>query len=259
MGSRAGVIRLPAVGHQLRVLVEGACQATIISTHATDQPNADANHVPADHAGLAAKRLIVGAAGGLAAAAPAHAAGASWSVAALCVFDTAALIYIIWVWVTVAGSDAATTARHALAEDASRTAAEAVLLSAGIASLVAVAFVLAQGHHSHAPARGLLTALAFVSVALAWTSVHTVFLLRYARLYYTPPDGGIDFHAHGEAPAYLDFAYLALTIGMTFQTSDPDLTHRPVRRSALHHSLLSYMFGTVIVAITVGSVGALLG
>ena len=56
------------------------------------------------------------------------------------------------------------------------------------------------------------------------TSVHTVYVLRYARLYYSPPEGGIDFH--GEAPAYLDFAYLALTIGMTFQVSDTDLTHK---------------------------------
>lgn len=149
------------------------------------------------------------------------------------------------------------TARIAGAEDASRTAAEAVLIGAGDASLLAVAFVLAQASHSHAPARGLLTALAFGSVALAWTSVHTVYVLRYARLYYSPPEGGIDFH--GEAPAYLDFAYLALTIGMTFQVSDTDLTHKPIRRSALHHALLSYVFGTVIVAITVSSVGALLG
>jgi len=219
--------------------------------------HANAHQVPARHAGLAAKRLIIGVIGGIAAAAVALTAGASWSVAALFAFDTAALVYIIWVWVTVAGADAAATARIARAEDASRAAADAVLIGAGVASLVAVGFALAQAHHSHAPARGLLTALAFVSVALAWTSVHTVYVLRYARLYYTPPDGGIDFH--GEKPAYLDFAYLALTIGMTFQTSDPDLTHRPVRRRALHHALLSYVFGTVIVAITVGSVGALLG
>jgi uncharacterized membrane protein len=87
-------------------------------------------------------------------------------------------------------------------------------------------------------------------------SVHTVYLLRYARDYYSPPQGGIDFH--GEAPDYVDFAYLALTIGMTFQTSDTDITAKRVRRAALHHALLSYVFGTVIVAITVSSAAALL-
>jgi uncharacterized membrane protein len=162
-----------------------------------------------------------------------------------------------WVWISVAGADAAATARLARAEDPSRAVAEAVLIAAGGASLIAVAFTLSQASRAHAPGRGLLTALALTSVALAWSSVHTVYALRYARLYYTPPDGGIDFH--GERPDYGDFAYLGLTIGMTFQVSDTDLTGKRVRRTALHHALTSYVFGTVIVAITVSSVAALLG
>ena len=105
-------------------------------------------------------------------------------------------------------------------------------------------------------AAGDVTGLAIGSVALAWISVHTVYVLRYARLYYSQPEGGIDFH--GEPPGYADFAYLGLTIGMTFQVSDTDLTGKRVRRTALHHALLSYVFGTVIVAITVSSVGSLL-
>ena len=78
-----------------------------------------------------------------------------------------------------------------------------------------------------------------MSVVLAWLSVHTIYLLRYARDYYSPPEGGIDFH--GEAPDYVDFAYLALTIGMTFQI----LGHRhhrqarPPRRA--RPALLSYV------------------
>ena len=183
--------------------------------------------------------------------------GASWSVAALCAYDVAALVFLVWVWATVAGADAARTQRIALAEDASHAAAEAILVAAGAASLMAVAFTLAQAGNSAEPERGLLTALAIGSVALAWTSVHTVYVLRYARLYYTPPEGGIDFH--DEAPGYADFAYLALTIGMTFQVSDTDLTGKRIRRNALHHALLSYVFGAVILAITVNSVAGLLG
>ena len=129
-------------------------------------------------------------------------------------------------------------------------------MGAGVASLLAVVFTLAQAGNADAPARGLLTALAIVSVALAWLSVHTVYVLRYARLYYSAPEGGIDFH--GEQPDYTDFAYLGLTIGMTFQVSDTDLTGKRVRRIALHHALTSYVFGTVIVAITVSSTASLL-
>ncbi len=201
--------------------------------------------------------MIVGAVGGLVAAGIALSAGTSWSVAALCATNVASLVFVVLVRASVAGADHAATARLARAEDASRAAAEAVLIGAGIASLLAVGFTLAQASHAHSPARGLLTALALASVAVAWSSVHTVYALRYARLYYTPPDGGIDFH--GDRPDYLDFAYLALTIGMTFQVSDTDLTGKRVRRTALHHALTSYVFGTVIVAITVSSVAALLG
>ncbi len=223
----------------------------------TEVPDSDTPAVSADHSGLAAKRVIIGVIGGIAAAALALSDGASWSVAALCASDVAALVFVVWVWVTVAGADEATTARIARAEDASRAASEAVLVSAGVGSLLAVAFTLGQAGDAGAPERGLLTALALGSVALAWASVHTVFVLRYARLYYSPPTGGIEFH--GDTPDYVDFAYLALTIGMTFQVSDTDLTGKRVRRVALHHALLSYVFGTVILAITVSSVAALLG
>jgi uncharacterized membrane protein len=220
-------------------------------------PQSDPQTVPPDHSGLAAKRVVVGALGGIVVAGIALAHGTSWSVGALGATDVAALIFVAWVWTSVAGADARATARLALAEDASRTAAEAVLLGAGAASLLAVGFTLAQASHARAAGSGWLTALALASVALAWSAVHTVYALRYARLYYTPPSGGIDFK--GERPDYLDFAYLALTIGMTFQVSDTDLVGKRVRRQALRHALTSYVFGTVIVAITVSSVASLLG
>jgi uncharacterized membrane protein len=222
----------------------------------TDTAHQPAEPVP-DHSGLAAKRVVVGGVGGIAVAALVVGFGASWSVATLSAYDVAAVVFLVWVWATVAGADAAVTARIALAEDASRAAAEAILVAAGAASLVAVAFTLAQAGNADEPDRGLLTALAIASVTLAWASVHTVYVLRYARLFYTPPEGGIDFH--GEAPDYVDFAYLGLTIGMTFQVSDTDLTGKRVRRAALHHALLSYVFGAVILAVTVNSVAGLLG
>jgi uncharacterized membrane protein len=217
----------------------------------------DAPDALLDHVGLATRRVIVGAVLGCAAAAVALEKGASWSVGALCATDVAALVFVVWVWAAVWDADAIATKRMARTEDASRVAAESVLVGAGAASLVAVVFTLAQAGDAAAPARGLLTALAVGSVALAWTSVHTVYVLRYARLFYSPPEGGIDFGS--EAPGYADFAYLALTIGMTFQVSDTDLTGKRVRRVALRHALLSYLFGTVIVAITVSSVAGLLG
>lgn len=223
----------------------------------TASPDSAAADGSVDRSDLAARRAAVALVVGVIIAAVAAVAGATWSVAALGGEDAAVAVFVVWVWASIAGVDAAATARIARAEDASPVAAEAMLLGAGVASLLAVVFTLAKAGDAGAPDRGLMTALAIVSVALAWLSVHTVFLLRYARIYYTPPDGGIDFG--DEPPDYGDFAYLALTIGMTFQVSDTDLSAKRVRRVALHHALLSYLFGTVIVAITVSSVAGLLG
>jgi len=89
--------------------------------------------------------------------------------------------------------------------------------------------------------------------------VHTVFALRYARLFYADPPGGIDFKNHGtEPPDYRDFAYVAFTIGMTFQVSDTDIQSRIVRRTVLRHALLSFFFGAVILATTVNVIASLL-
>jgi uncharacterized membrane protein len=85
-----------------------------------------------------------------------------------------------------------------------------------------------------------------------------VYALRYARLYYSDPVGGIDFN-DDDPPSYLDFAYVALTVGMTSQVSDTSLTARRLRRAAIHHALLSYVFGTVVVAMTINIVAGILG
>src|SRR5690242_13740416 len=89
-----------------------------------------------DHSGLAARRVVVGVILGAITAAVAVIAGASWSVAALGAEDAAAVIFVILVWASIAGADASATARIARAEDASHAAAEAVLLGAGVASLL---------------------------------------------------------------------------------------------------------------------------
>ena len=106
-----------------------------------------------DHSGLAAKRVAVGGAGGIAVAALVLSLGASWSVAALCASDVAALVFLVWVWVDGGRRRRGCTARIARAEDASHAAAEAILVAAGAGSLLAVAFTLAQAGNAGAGAR----------------------------------------------------------------------------------------------------------
>jgi uncharacterized membrane protein len=178
-------------------------------------------------------------------------------VASLAGWDAAAICFLAWTWKTVGGLDADETKHHAKVEDASRRTAEAIVLVAGVALLAAVGLVLIQAGQSHGGTKAYLITIGIVSVVLSWATVHTVFMLRYTRSHYQNPEGGVDFNEK-DPPAYLDFAYLAFTIGMTFQVSDTDLTTKSIRRIALSHALMSYLFGAVIVAIAINIVASLL-
>lgn len=181
-----------------------------------------------------------------------------WQAAILVGWDAAAIYYLAWTWKTIGGLDAAGTRRHANVEDASRRTAEAVILVAGVALLAAVGLVLVKAGQSQGGTKAYLITVGIVSVVLSWSTIHTVFTLRYTRSHYQNPEGGVDFNEK-DPPAYLDFAYLAFTIGMTFQVSDTDLTTKSIRRIALSHALMSYLFGAVIVALAINIVASLLG
>jgi uncharacterized membrane protein len=179
----------------------------------------------------------------------------AWKYAALVGWDAMAASFSAWTWVSVSRMDAAATEAHATREDPSQPISYILLLGASLASLVAVAVVLVEASSAHGSSRWLLAGLAAASVALSWLLVHTLFTLRYARLYHRG-DGGVSFNQH-DPPRYLDFAYLAFTIGMTFQVSDTDIRSSAIRATALRHALLSYLFGAVILATSVNFVVSL--
>ncbi len=181
---------------------------------------------------------------------------AEWQVAVLVGWDFTSAVFIAIVYLGIHGKDAAATKRHAVSEDDSRTASEAILVGANIASLVSVAFALVAAGATHGAVKSLITTLVVVSVVLSWAAVHVVFMLRYARLYYAH-NGGIDFHAD-DLPDFRDFLYVALTIGMTFQVSDTDLNAKAIRMTAIRHALLSYLFGVVVIATTINVIATLL-
>jgi uncharacterized membrane protein len=196
--------------------------------------------------------VAVGACAGMLVSVP-----GTWQLGTLGGWDTAAAVYLVWTWKTIWRRDASATARLAVSEDPGRTTADALLLVASVASLAAVTLAITAGGAGDAGARDARAALTVASVALSWTVVQTVFTLRYARLYYTGPAAGIDFN-QDTPPRYSDFAYLAFTIGMTFQVSDTDLQTPEIRASVLRHALLSYLLGAVILATTINLVAGLL-
>jgi uncharacterized membrane protein len=179
-----------------------------------------------------------------------------WQVAELIGWSTMAAVFVGSVFLATRHKDSAQTKAMATREDDSAVAADSILIGASLASLVGVGLALLRAGSEQGAAHDLITALAFVSVVLSWASVHTVFTLRYARLYYSG-GGGIDWHA-SDAPDFGDFAYVALTIGMTFQVSDTDIKTKRIRKPALRHALLSYLFGVVVVATMINVVASLL-
>jgi uncharacterized membrane protein len=180
-----------------------------------------------------------------------------WQAATLIGWDVGALLLMLWIWWAVGPLSPEASQTHASREDPSLRLTELIVLAAGVALLAAVGLALVRAGQATGGTKAYLIALGIASVALSWGLVHTVFTLRYARSYYSRPVGGIDFN-EDDPPTYLDFAYLALTIGMTFQVSDTNLTTKTIRRIALSHALLSYLFGAVIVALVINVVSSLL-
>ena len=181
---------------------------------------------------------------------------APWEVSPAAGWGATACVYVGWVWIAVAGFDAVDTAAHATDEDPGRAVTDALLLTASIASLVAVGLILFKAGDSRGAARVTLVGSSVASVALSWALVHTLFALRYARMYYGGTPGGIDFN-ESAPPSYSDFAYMAFTIGMTFQVSDTALQSTKIRAAVLGHAMLSFLFGAVILATTINLVAGL--
>jgi uncharacterized membrane protein len=181
----------------------------------------------------------------------------AWSDAPLAGWDVAALTFSARAWAIIGRATSETTQAHATREDPGLAQTDLIVLAAAVASLAAVGLILVQGSSAKGSTQDVLAGLGLLSIALSWFTVHTLFTMRYARLYYLGHEGGINFNQKAPPPRYLDFAYLAFTIGMTFQVSDTDLQTQKIRATALRHALLSYLFGAVILASTINLISGL--
>jgi uncharacterized membrane protein len=202
-------------------------------------------------------RLMAALGAGVVVLAVALALGVSWPVSVTGSWGVAALVTMTAVWTRIWSMNAEQTKANARAEDVSRPTADLIILAASVASLGAVGYTLHRAGNAHGSDKALLIALAITVVSLSWATVHTLYVVRYGDLYYSDPIGGIAFH-DDEPPDYHDFAYLAFTIGMTFQVSDTNLSLKKMRRTALRHALLSFLFVGVIGALAINAVASLL-
>jgi uncharacterized membrane protein len=171
-------------------------------------------------------------------------------------WDTIAVFYAGATLAAVLPFNATDTRRHARSENPGRTVGDGILLVTSLASIVAVGVLVLLAGKAEGLEKAVDIGLGLFSIVVSWLVVHCIFLLNYARQYYGDPEGGISFNEQA-APRYADFAYLAFTIGMTFQVSDTNIQTKALRTTILKHALLSYLFGTVIIATTINTLASL--
>jgi uncharacterized membrane protein len=188
---------------------------------------------------------------------PATEAIATWDAFAFCV--------LLLAWLTILTTPLHKLRSRAREQDLSRSLIFVFVVVAACAALFAVGFLISVNKDE---LRGHLTAhllLALGTVIFSWSLVHTVFGLRYAHTFYGDSDdpaqdrhaGGLSF-PEGHVPDYFDFAYFSFVVGMTFQVSDVQVTSRRMRQLTLLHSVLSFGFNTVILALLINTVSSLL-
>jgi uncharacterized membrane protein len=200
---------------------------------------------------LSIRRVSLSLAAGAAAAAVAVVLGAPELSALLGWIVTAGSI-LVGVWRISWPQDPEGTERLAEAESRSRSTDSAVLIASGV-SLAAVveALVRSSGHQDAIAVAAVIAGV--IAAVLSWALVNTVFAFKYARMYYRDTDGGIDVPQQVQ-PCYSDFAYMAFTIGMAYGVTETEPTDSSVRRVALGHALLSYAFGTGVLAVAINLV-----
>jgi len=181
-----------------------------------------------------------------------------WELAGVGGWDAGALTFLMAIWPIIIRADSSHAEQLATREDETRGSATVLLVGASVASLLGVVFALSLAGPESGPLRVLLISIAMLTVVLSWTVVNTVYTLRYAALHFGSEAEGIAFgdSAGSERPTYRDFAYVAFTIGMTYQVSDTTIRDPRIRGTVLSHAILSYLFGVVIVA---GSVNLIAG
>jgi uncharacterized membrane protein len=199
---------------------------------------------------LSWRRLLVCLGGGVLAGGLAAVAGVP-EISVLVGWAVAAGGLLLWVWRISWPRDSDGTKRLAEEEGQTRVT-DTVVLGAAVASLAAVVEALVRSGTGDAIGAATVV-LGVLVVILSWALVNTVFALKYARLYYSGGDGGIEF-GQEEPPTYSDFAYVAFSVGMSFAVPDTQIVDTSIRKVGLGHALLSYLFGTVVIAVAVNLV-----
>ena len=189
------------------------------------------------------------------------------AIQAILVWSSFSFSVLLMLWAIILTTTAAEVKVIAVKQDSSRTIISVVILFAFVVSLFAVIFVMRTLPNPNQAGFPYHVGFAITSVILSWLMIHTIFAIRYAHLYYNllyeermsqkEHKGGLIFPSD-DPPDYFDFAYFSFVIGMTWQVSDVQISSRRIRRMVLFHALLSFLYNTVILALTINIISGLI-
>ncbi len=209
----------------------------------------------------AARRLAYGLLAGLVVAALPLPFG--WQFRGLLGWCAGIATYLTLAWWLCVGFDSQRTRARAQAQDEPSVVLFLLMLLATLACVASIAVLIQQSRDLSGAARALHILLGVAALAASWLFIQTIFAFRYAHRYYQEerrrePDGpGLQFPG-GLDPDYFDFLYYAHVVGMTSQVSDVQVTSREMRRLTLVHSVLSFGFNMLILALSINVVAGAL-
>jgi uncharacterized membrane protein len=190
----------------------------------------------------------------------------SWSTRAVFTWDSAGLTFIVLMTLMMVDCGIDRIQARAAAQDEGQGLTLTLSVISATASILAIAVELSLAKNDHGVVKPLRVGLAFVTIAISWFFTHLIFALHYAHEYYSPdtcPDqdghaerGGLGFPG-GEAPDYWDFLHFSVVIGVASQTADISFTSKALRRIGTIHSVLSFVFNTIVLALTINLLAGL--
>lgn len=208
------------------------------------------------------QRLFYGLLAGLAAGAlPLPLSAAQRGLLGWCAGVAVYLLLVRWLCKSF---DASRTRERVQKQDEPSVVLLMLMLLATLACVFAIAVVIQQARDLAGVQRMFQVGLSVVALAMSWLFIQTMFAFRYAHRYYQQEKasekdgGGLLFPGDDKAPDYFDFLYYAYVVGMTSQVSDVQVTSREMRRLTLGHSVLSFGFNMLVLALSINVVASAL-
>lgn len=188
------------------------------------------------------------------------------STRAILAWDCAVSTFIALMMAMMSKSDILQIQARSAAQDEGQGLTLTLSIFAATASILAIAIELSLAKADHGLVKALRVALAFLTIGLSWFFTHLIFALHYAHEYYSPetcPDaaghaerGGLAFPGK-EPPDYWDFVHFSVVLGVASQTADISFTGKPLRRIGTLHSVLSFVYNTIALALTINLLAGL--